>query len=627
MSLIARLMPDNPVLTKEMRVRMRGAKAYWLLLGYLGFLALLLLFQYFNFYNTISTTGVGGSEAAQKGGELFLWIIIPQIFLVLFITPAITSGSLTIENEQQTMDMLAMTRLPRSSIVLGKLLSAVAFTALLIVSSLPLLSVCFMLGSVDPWQVVSVYLELLGGSVAIGALGLMWSSISRSTTAAVIMTYISLFLIGIFGAFVFAAYVAPGGTGGSLWESLFRALGLTWFGDAFFGMKSIDGLGLTLLCIVAGMLLTAIATVRLEMWPDRKAYILRGFTLLVISVQLLILNTAWVDWFYHFKNQIAAKQAPSGILVITALLVALVTPIFATGDLSQYEARTFWKYLCWGWTRRGIVRGKLTSGLPFLLLLTLFCFALYAVPFLFVGKGQDIFRSGALNRGITNTAPRAGITWMGQPVVNTATQPAPGGQTIYTMLSADGTNIRAVTLNGQVTSLIVNGVPNGQTSGLVIPSLAGSGKAVQQERTGDVAQGMIALLATVAGLSLFCMFLSIAFRSRWVAMLVVYVMMLLILIIPEIMAGAMSGLTDPPRVTLLVNLYYLNPMQAFLHMSEPDVYWTGRSLWFGHMPMWQVTTWAWIVIGALSFLATLPFVRREARLKGPIPYEELVAEA
>ena len=44
MSLIAKLFPENPVLTKEMRVRMRGARAYWILLGYLGFLTTVLLF-------------------------------------------------------------------------------------------------------------------------------------------------------------------------------------------------------------------------------------------------------------------------------------------------------------------------------------------------------------------------------------------------------------------------------------------------------------------------------------------------------------------------------------------------------------------------------------------------------
>ena len=48
MTALIRFIPDNPVLTKELRVRMRGARAYWILLGYLGFLAVLVLLRYFD---------------------------------------------------------------------------------------------------------------------------------------------------------------------------------------------------------------------------------------------------------------------------------------------------------------------------------------------------------------------------------------------------------------------------------------------------------------------------------------------------------------------------------------------------------------------------------------------------
>src|SRR5204862_6416087 len=124
--------------------------------------------------------------------QIFMILLICQIFLVLFITPAITSGSITIEKEQQTLDMLTMTRLSRGSMVAGKLLSAVSFTALLLVSSLPLVSICFMLGSVDPAMVFSTYLAMLIGSFLIGAIGLMWSSIAKATTIAVLLTDLTM---------------------------------------------------------------------------------------------------------------------------------------------------------------------------------------------------------------------------------------------------------------------------------------------------------------------------------------------------------------------------------------------------------------------------------------------------
>ena len=64
MALILRLLPDNPVLTKELRVRMRGARAYWILLGYLGFLSLVMLTQYWAWIINVRQNG-GGSQLVR----------------------------------------------------------------------------------------------------------------------------------------------------------------------------------------------------------------------------------------------------------------------------------------------------------------------------------------------------------------------------------------------------------------------------------------------------------------------------------------------------------------------------------------------------------------------------------
>src|SRR5207248_1906612 len=130
----------------------------------------------------------------------FTWLFFTQLFLVAFITPAITSGAITIEKEQRTMEMLEMTRLSRSSIISGKLFSAVSFVALLLVSSLPLTSICFFLGGVSPEQVAQAYLLLLAGSFVAGALGLAWSTIAKTTAVSVILTYASLLAPIILGA-------------------------------------------------------------------------------------------------------------------------------------------------------------------------------------------------------------------------------------------------------------------------------------------------------------------------------------------------------------------------------------------------------------------------------------------
>src|SRR5947209_8467453 len=157
MSIASKLIPDNPVLTKELRVRMRGARAYWILTGYLAFLSFMLFFQYSSWWSTAQARGGGFSLSSKIGQQFFTMIFFTQLFLVAFITPAITSGAITIEKEQRTMEMLELTRLSRGSIVAGKLLSAISFVALLLVSSLPITSICFFLGGVSPEQVLLRY--------------------------------------------------------------------------------------------------------------------------------------------------------------------------------------------------------------------------------------------------------------------------------------------------------------------------------------------------------------------------------------------------------------------------------------------------------------------------------------
>src|ERR1041385_6480597 len=162
MNAVARIWSDNPVLTKELRVRMRGTRAYWILTGYLAFLSFILFVQYTSWWNSAQSAGGGFSSGSKIGQQFFTWIFFTQLFLVAFITPAITSGAITIEKEQRTMEMLEMTRLSRASIVAGKLFSAISFVCLLLISSLPITSICFFLGGVSPEEVFLRYSLLFG---------------------------------------------------------------------------------------------------------------------------------------------------------------------------------------------------------------------------------------------------------------------------------------------------------------------------------------------------------------------------------------------------------------------------------------------------------------------------------
>lgn len=389
---------DYPVLVKEMRVRMRGARAYWILLGYLGYLGGMLLLQYGEFLSRVQAGTVGASGVSQVGRSIYQTVLWTQGFLVLFITPAITSGALTLEREQQTLDLLMLTRIPRWSIVTEKLLAAVAFVALLLVAALPLLSVAFLFGGVDPGMAVYVYLLLLPATALVGAMGLAWSAVARSTMQAVLYTYATLCAGGICVFVVFWGFqeALAGLHRGTPWENLLTAVGSVWFGR--WGVGGVEGWGFVVLCLLGAGLLVTVARARLETYPERLGGVLRLLTALWIGGQVLPVYLWWQDMWYQRAGRTVqmAIQPPLTSLMLPAMLLMLVVPVFATGTGVADVVRRPGQWLRSGFSWRGLRLGVLSSSLPYLLLLTVWCLLLYVLPFAMTGRIGEVNRSGVV---------------------------------------------------------------------------------------------------------------------------------------------------------------------------------------------------------------------------------------
>ncbi|HEV2471759.1 MAG TPA: ABC transporter permease subunit [Chthonomonadales bacterium] len=203
----AKLAPDNPVLIRELRARMRGARAYWILTGFVLLLCAGLVISYAVWYGERQHQTVVSTELPGIGALVLQGILLAEIFLMLFISPALTAGSITSESEQQTLDMLRVTPMRSRSIVGGKLTAAVTFCFLLLLAALPITFACFVFGGIDPQMVGRYYMLLASAGLLAAAVGLMWSAIARSTTQAVMLTYgticaglIALLALAVIGA-------------------------------------------------------------------------------------------------------------------------------------------------------------------------------------------------------------------------------------------------------------------------------------------------------------------------------------------------------------------------------------------------------------------------------------------
>lgn len=212
----------NPVALKELRGRMRGPRAFVVLTCYLivvgGFTALLYVAGTAAAYST-----TGEVDGGTLGRVLFGSVVAIELFLVTFITPAFTAGSISGEHESQTYDLLRTTLLPERQLVFGKLFSALAYVLLLLLAAIPLQSIAFLFGGVDVEEILISLVVLLATAIFLGTVGVYYSAVTRRTLRANIMTYVTILtvvLVTTAGA-VIALAIAEGinpGTGSTTVE-------------------------------------------------------------------------------------------------------------------------------------------------------------------------------------------------------------------------------------------------------------------------------------------------------------------------------------------------------------------------------------------------------------------------
>lgn len=188
---------DNPVVLKELRSRMRGARAFIVLTVYVLLLGAFSSLIYVAVSE--STTNASGQvTVGEIGRTLFGGVVAIEMLLVAFIAPAFTSGAISGEREHQTYDLLRTTLLPPYSFVVGKLLSAMLFVLLLLLAAIPLQSIAFFFGGVAETEIILSFVILAATALLFSTIGIYFSARSSRTLSASVLTYSSAMFI-IFG--------------------------------------------------------------------------------------------------------------------------------------------------------------------------------------------------------------------------------------------------------------------------------------------------------------------------------------------------------------------------------------------------------------------------------------------
>ena len=183
----------NPIVTKELRSRMRGWHAFALLTGFLCVIGGLGWIVYdADIGSAGNVVGLGST-----GAQVFRALAAVVMATVALVVPGLVGPTISGERERQTLDLLLVTPLGPARIVLGKLVAALAFVVLLVIACLPLFSVAFLLGGVGVTEVVDVVLFTLVGAITIGSLSMLVSVLLRRVSSATVVSYLVMVALTI----------------------------------------------------------------------------------------------------------------------------------------------------------------------------------------------------------------------------------------------------------------------------------------------------------------------------------------------------------------------------------------------------------------------------------------------
>ena len=184
---------NNPILAFSARRRMRSVRTpllitlYALILAVIAYLTIYACFLQPTFTLTDMKNGAYG----------YIAILALQFALIVLVAPAMTAGSVSGERERQTLDLLLVTNINPVRLVLGKLLESFGFLALLVVSSLPVMSMAVLTGAAELTDVLMSAAFLLVTALELLSLGMFFSSLLKRTVTSTVVTYLAVFGLGV----------------------------------------------------------------------------------------------------------------------------------------------------------------------------------------------------------------------------------------------------------------------------------------------------------------------------------------------------------------------------------------------------------------------------------------------
>jgi len=184
-------MKINPVYGKEVKLRVRSFRFAITILFFNLFLAIIALLGFEVYFGININASIDYAGATR----IYFIIICLEAAMVAFLVPVFTAGSIAGEREKQTLEILLTTVLRPGQIVFGKLMSSISMVILLVLSSLPVISIVFTIGGVNMLSLLQFVFVIIIMSLYIGSIGVCASALFKKAVPATVLSFLLVILI------------------------------------------------------------------------------------------------------------------------------------------------------------------------------------------------------------------------------------------------------------------------------------------------------------------------------------------------------------------------------------------------------------------------------------------------
>ncbi len=179
----------NPILERELKSKTRTWKMPLTISLYLIFIGLFSYAVYIT--NMPRFDGFDPTSIVNAYSVL----VVVQLAMIMFVTPMLTATAISGERDRQTLDLMLCTDISPWKILFGKIFATLSTIMLLIVLSLPFLSIIFTLGGINFLDILKIFLYYMVSAFTMSTVAIYASAKFKKNITAIIMSYVILFII------------------------------------------------------------------------------------------------------------------------------------------------------------------------------------------------------------------------------------------------------------------------------------------------------------------------------------------------------------------------------------------------------------------------------------------------